>query len=348
MGLIYCEKSIIEQQQQRKPSERRHKKKSLTTMSTDQGQVPSSTTIIEEKDHSEESPINFNQPTVEGRVAEKLRGSVLNYTEVAKLSSYGVEFHLIPTRSHWLEMVRDEWGTTDEEIKASIKAVGLRHVFKIEVCGWHKGYGVIVRDNMRNPIVVISKAINSYVSTFYHELQGVSLGLKLAMKYKIIRFDLNCISEGVSEYVMHTWGTKYDCGCPPRDNPKNPRKKKYYCVKCSKSTLDEVAVRKNADKIIPLVDEIFYDALEFAREGYRNLYVFPTKLSSAKAVRRLANSGIDQELRIHEIAKDEEMAEILYKEVYGHQSEQEIQQQLMLRKQKQKLQKQQNLAAKRA
>ncbi|KAI3832863.1 hypothetical protein MKX03_026624, partial [Papaver bracteatum] len=344
------EKSIIEQQQQRKPSKRRQKKKSLTTMSTDHGQVPTvttnlqeqeeSTTIIEEKDHSEESPINFNQPIVEGQVAEKLRGSLLNYTEVAKLSSISFQ--------HWLEMVRDEWGTTDEEIKASIKAVGLRHVFKIEVCGWHKGYGVIMRDNMRNPIVVISKAIDSYVSTFYHELQGVSLGLKLAMKYKIIRFDLNCISEGVSEYVMHTWGTKYDCGCPSRDNPKNPRKKKYYCVKCSKSTLDEVGVRKNADKIIPLLDEIFYDALEFAREGYRNLYVFPTKLSSAKAVRRLANSGIDQELRIHEIEKDEEMAEILYKEVYGHQSEQEIQQQLMLRKQKQKLQKQQNLAAKRA
>lgn len=104
----------------------------------------------------------------------------------------------------------------------------------------------------------------------------------------------------------------------------------------------------NVQRVSKFYHSLIKCLMMLGREGYRNLYVFPNKLSRAKAVQRLANLRIDRELRIHEIEEDEEMAEILYKEVYGHESEQEIQQQLKLRKQKQKLQKQQNLAAKRA
>ncbi|MCL7036343.1 hypothetical protein MKW94_001811 [Papaver nudicaule] len=186
------------------------------------------------------------------------------------------------------------------------------------------GYGVTVRDfMMKNPIVAISRVVDGYVFPFYHELQGVSLGLKLAMKYKIIHFDFICTSEDVYGYVMRTWWRKHRCGCPLRDNPKNPREKKRYCVKCSEWILSGMGERKNADKILPLIDEISCDALELAREGYIDLYMMPirTKLSSAKAVLHLANLGIDQELRLLEIEKDEEIAEILYKEVYGHGTE---------------------------
>ncbi|KAI3866231.1 hypothetical protein MKW92_052479 [Papaver armeniacum] len=187
------------------------------------------------------------------------------------------------------------------------------------------GHGVIVRANsMRNPIVVKSTVVDDRVSQFYHELLGVSLGLKLAMKYKIVYFDLNCVSEVVEEYVMWTWDMKHECGCPPRDNPENSREKRDYCVECSESMLDDIGERQNAEKISAVVDEIFYDALEFADEGFLDFCLYPIKLSRAKAVCHLANSGVDRELRIHEIEEDAELAEILYKEVFGHGSEEEV------------------------
>ncbi|KAI3952603.1 hypothetical protein MKW98_015832 [Papaver atlanticum] len=337
------QKSIIEQYQQQKPSKRRQKKTSLlATMSTDQAQV-----------HPEESPINFNQPTREGQVTEKPRGGLLDFIRVPKLSEYGtVEYIVIPTRSYWLEIIREDWGTTDEEIKACIKAAPQLSRFKIEVCGSSMGHGVIVRANsMRNPIVVKSTIVDDRVSPFYHELLGVSLGMKLAMKYKIFYFELNCVSEDVAEYVLQTWDMKDECGCPPRDNPNNSREKKEYCVECSESMLDDIGERQNANKISAVVDEFFYDALEFEEEGFEGICLYPIKLSRAKAVFHLANSGVDRELRIPEIEEDAELAEILYKEVFGHGSEEEVglqKQQLMLRKQERKLQKQKNLAAERA
>ncbi|KAI3911181.1 hypothetical protein MKW92_033390 [Papaver armeniacum] len=351
----------------------RTKKSLLATMTTDQGQVypeqleltsttvddgtnsfsllylleqPESTTIIEKTDHLDESPISSTQPTGEGQVPEKSSGGLLDFIWVPKLSEYGtVEYIVIPTRSYWLEIIREDWGATDEEIIACIKADPQRSRFKIEVCGSYMGHGVIVRANSkRNPIVVKSTAVAVRVSPFYHELLGVSLGMKLAMKYKIVYFDLHCVSEVVAEYVMRTWDMKKECGCPPRD-------KKDYCVKCSEFMLDAIGEKKNADKISAVVDEIFYDALEFGEEGFLGFYLYPIELSRAKAVCHLANSGVDRELRIHEIEEDAELAEILYKEVFGHGSEEEVglqKQQLILRKKERKLQKQKNLAAERA
>ncbi|KAI3840523.1 hypothetical protein MKX03_014222 [Papaver bracteatum] len=234
-------------------------------------------------------------------------------------------------------MVRDDWGTTDDEIKASIASSQL-HLFHIEVCGWHKGYGVILRDIKRNPIIVISKVPDEYVSPFYHELQGVSLGLKIALKYKFYHFRFNCISEDVAGYVMQRWRWKYACGCPERDNPENPNERRYYCVRCSKSRLNQVGERKNADKILSLIDEIFYDALELEREGnFPCFRLSTTKLSRAQAVWHLANLGIDQELRLDEIDEDEEIAEMLYKEVYGHGSMEELMLQHKIEKEERQL-----------
>ncbi|KAI3892855.1 hypothetical protein MKX03_010452 [Papaver bracteatum] len=290
-------------------------------MSTDKGQEPL---------------INFNQPTGDGLVAEKPSGALRYWITVPKLSAYGIiEDYPIPRRFCWLKILRDDWGITDDEIKVFIKT-SMTQKFRIEVCGWYMGYGVIVRDGMRNPIIVISRVADDYVSPFYHELQGVSLGLKLAMKYGISHFDFNCVSEAIFGYVMRTWNHKYDCGCPLRDNPMNPGEKMHYCVKCSVSILDEVGERKNAYKILPLIDEFYYDAIRFA--------------CPAKAVWHLANLGIHQELRIHEIEEDEEIAEILYKDVFGHGSLQEVvlqQQQLILQKKQLKLLKQRYLAEER-
>ncbi|KAI3972936.1 hypothetical protein MKX01_019594 [Papaver californicum] len=206
-------------------------------------------------------------------------------------------------------MILDDWGTNDDETIACIKAARPPQLFRIEVCGSPLGYRVILRDCTRSPILVLSRIWDTYVSPFYHELEGV--------KYKLSYFNFNCVSEDVAEYVTHSWGWKYRCGCPPRDNP---REKKYYCFECSKSLLDE-----------------------FALEGYPDLHLSPIKLSSAKAVWHLANSRIDQEVRIHESEEDEVLAEILYKEVYGHGSEEEVmlqRQQLMLLKRQRKMQKQ--------
>ncbi|XP_026395538.1 uncharacterized protein LOC113290192 isoform X3 [Papaver somniferum] len=76
-----------------------------------------STTKIEKTDHSDESPISSTQPTREGQVPEKSSGDLLDFIRVPKLSEYGtVEYIFIPPRSYWLEIIREDWGATDEEI----------------------------------------------------------------------------------------------------------------------------------------------------------------------------------------------------------------------------------------
>ncbi|KAI3890552.1 hypothetical protein MKX03_036100 [Papaver bracteatum] len=268
-------------------------------------------------------------------------GILLDFNTSRKILDGIIEHPYIPTRPQWLSIQKKEWGSNDEETKTFIKDAS-NQKFIIEVCGLSKGYGVIVRDRERHPILVISRATVDCVSPFYHELQGVSLGLELAMKYRIIRFCLHCISEDIAEYVTRSWPLIHRCDCPPRNNPKNVSEKLDYCIKCSDYTLDEIGERKNANKILPLIDEIFYNALEFQREGYIGFHLSPIELSKAKAVRHIANSGLDQELILPEIREDEEIAEILYKEVYGHGSEEEVrlqQQQLMLQKQRRELQK---------
>ncbi|MCL7029010.1 hypothetical protein MKW94_008448 [Papaver nudicaule] len=219
-------------------------------------------------------------------------------------------------------MVRYDWGSTDDEIKANAAA---NPMLTIEVCGTHKGYGVIIRDPMRNPIIVVSGAVE-YVSPFYHELQGFSVGLKLARKYKMIHLDFDCVSEEVAEYIMESWDRKYECNCLPRFNSSNPGVKKKSCVKCSKSIINDVASseKRNTNKILSLMDEILYDGLELEREGGEFDVNFIPYLYSAKGVWHLASLGVDQELRLNEIDDHEEIADILYKEVYGHGSVEEL------------------------
>ncbi|KAI3865796.1 hypothetical protein MKX03_015888 [Papaver bracteatum] len=230
-----------------------------------------------------------------------------------------------------MRMCREEWGITLEETTAFIKD-NRSHHFYIEICGSYMGCGVILRDSMMNPIVALSSFLGHYVSQFYSDLQGVSEGLKHAIKYKIHNFGMVCTSEYIPQYVMRCWEQKNECSCPARDDPKNPEKKKYYCVDCSRSLLDEIDEGGNAGKILPLIDEILYNALEF--EGFIYFNMHTDELSRLKAVCHLANSGMDQELRLPEIEEDEKLAEILYKDVYSHISEEEVlqYQQLMFQK----------------
>ncbi|KAI3970138.1 hypothetical protein MKW92_029754 [Papaver armeniacum] len=218
-------------------------------------------------------------------------------------------------------MVREEWGVTDEEITSLIK--GRSHHFYIEICGSYMGCGVIY----------VTVVFDNHVSQFYSELQGVLVGLKVAIKYKIRNFSMICTSEAIPQYVMRSWEKKNKCRCPARDDTLNAEKKKYYCVECSRSSLDEYHEGGNAGKILPLIDEIFYDALEF--KGFINFNMSVAELSRAKAVCYLANSGMDQDLSLPAIEEDEKLIEILYKDVFGHVSEEEVlqQQQLMLQKQ---------------
>ncbi|KAI3934129.1 hypothetical protein MKW92_029842 [Papaver armeniacum] len=234
-------------------------------------------------------------------------------------------------------MCCEEWGATHEETITLVN--NRRHMFDIEVCGTDFGCGVILRDSARCPIIALSRGVfDDYISQVYFELQGVSLGLKLAMKYKIRHFDMICTSHGIAQYVMLTLRNK--CYCPPpRDGPKNAAKNTYYCVECSRTRLNRIVERENTDKIERLMDEIFHDALEC--EDYVTFDLRATELSRLKAVCHLANSGVDQELRLPDIEEDEKLVEILYKDVYCHISNDEEmvlqQQQLMLKRQQREM-----------
>ncbi|KAI3881246.1 hypothetical protein MKW92_003403 [Papaver armeniacum] len=223
-----------------------------------------------------------------------------------------------------MRFCREEWGVTDEETTTLIRICRSHH-FYIEICGSHMGCGVILRDSMRNPIVALSSVLYDDVSQFYSDLKGVSVGLKLAMKYNIHNFGMVCTSEDIPQYVMRSWEQKNECSCPARDDHENPGKKKYYCVECSRSLLDEIGEGRNAGKILQLIDEIFSDALEF--EGFIYFNMHSDELSTLKAVYHLANSKMDQELTLPEIEEDEKLVEILYKDVYPHISEEAVVQQ---------------------
>ncbi|KAI3865790.1 hypothetical protein MKX03_015882 [Papaver bracteatum] len=315
--LLRCELS--------RPKLREVEERLKSIMSTDKcqahpEQLELSSTTVDGETHSEESTVEPRK-TREQREAIYKREFSQNCVKVPRLSEGGtVTYGYIPTRSFWMRICREEWGVTDEETTALIK--GRPHHFYIEICGLHMSCGVILRDSGRSPIVAVSRVFDDYGSQFYYDLQGVSVGLKLAMKYQIRNFSMVCTSEYIPQYVMQSWERKNECSCPPRDDPENLDKKKYYCVECSRWLLDEIDEGGNAGKILPLIDEIFYDALEFKGFIYFNMSV--AELSRAKAVCYLANSGMDQELRLPEIEEDEKLVEILYKDVYGHVSEEEV------------------------
>ncbi|XP_026442991.1 uncharacterized protein LOC113342778 [Papaver somniferum] len=272
MSTDQCE-AHTEQQQQQKP----HEQLELTSTTVDGG------------NHSKEVSTVEPRKTREQREAIYKREFSQNCVKVARLSECGtIIYRYIPTRSFWMRTCREEWGVTLEETTTLIKDNPSHH-FYIDICGSYMGYGVILRDSMMNPIVALSSILDHHISQFYSDLQGVSEGLKLAIKYNIRNFVMVCTSEYIPQYVMRSWEQKNECSCPARDVPDNPEKKKSYCVDCSRSSLDEIDEEGNAGEILPLIDEIFYDALEF--EGFIYFNMHTDELSRLKAVCHLANSG---------------------------------------------------------
>ncbi|XP_026431675.1 uncharacterized protein LOC113328902 isoform X1 [Papaver somniferum] len=330
-----------EQQQQQKPHNREelgntYSEKVIRAetqrLLTEFEQLDLTSTTVDGETHSKEVSTVEPRKTREQREAIYKREFSQNCVKAARLSERGtVIYRYIPTRSFWMRMCREEWGVTLEETTTLIKD-NRSHHFYIDICGSYMGYGVILRDSMKNPIVALSSILDHHISQFYSDLQGVSEGLKLAIKYNIRHFVMVCSSDYIPQYVMLSWAKKDECSCPARDDPDNPEKKKSYCVDCSRSLLHEIGEKGNAGKILPLIDEIFYDALEFKGFIYFNMHT--DELSRLKAVCHLANSGMEQELRLPEIEEDEKLAEILYKDVYRHISEEEVvqYQQLMLQK----------------
>ncbi|KAI3859419.1 hypothetical protein MKX03_013786 [Papaver bracteatum] len=102
------------------------------------------------------------------------------------------ELYLVPDKSKWFDMCLAEWGMEpDDNLVSKVKAE--ETYFKIFTAGYcseggDSGCGAIIRDHWHRPIVASSKVISEgeCASPFCLELEGVSLGIKLAKKYGVV------------------------------------------------------------------------------------------------------------------------------------------------------------------
>ncbi|KAI3919922.1 hypothetical protein MKW98_001178 [Papaver atlanticum] len=63
------------------------------------------------------------------------------------------------------------------------------------------GHGVIIRDNVGKPIVASAVASTEAVSFLYHQVQGVSRGVELAVEYSLRDIQLFCNAKHVARLV---------------------------------------------------------------------------------------------------------------------------------------------------
>ncbi|KAI3909096.1 hypothetical protein MKW92_026576, partial [Papaver armeniacum] len=63
------------------------------------------------------------------------------------------------------------------------------------------GHGVIIRDNVGKPIVASAVTSTEAVSFLYHQVQGVSRGVELAVEYSLRDIQLFCNAKHVARLV---------------------------------------------------------------------------------------------------------------------------------------------------
>ncbi|MCL7036408.1 hypothetical protein MKW94_020579 [Papaver nudicaule] len=218
----------------------------------------------------------------------------------------------VPTRAKWFDLCL-EWGNKDDDaIKAHIKATTTQvyddgrfkqNVYEIRTDNFYSddadiGCGAILRDSCGRPIAVWSSHVPEVerVSSFYHQLEGVSLGIKLAKKYEVPQFYMYCTSEDVAEFVMVSWGRR-DASCTRRRLPN--------------------AVRSDHEKAYELIIDIISDISELFSQGLSFFDVSWSERKETDGAYWLAKQGADKKMRLLEIRECEDLAECLYQDVFG-------------------------------
>ncbi|KAI3946843.1 hypothetical protein MKW98_003406 [Papaver atlanticum] len=110
------------------------------------------------------------------------------------------------SKKDWIEESK-VWNLHDDVIRSRLESE--KGALSIHICGISgKGYGAILRDSQYVPIVARSKClsdVDATMSTFYSRLNGVALGVKIALDYKLSRFAIYVPSFNLCNFMRGIW-----------------------------------------------------------------------------------------------------------------------------------------------
>ncbi|KAI3884657.1 hypothetical protein MKX03_037070 [Papaver bracteatum] len=232
----------------------------------------------------------------------------------------------VPEMSDWISSWFDVCGGTVEGAHEKI----IKHIESMEkklfihVSGYYvtrkkSGYGAILRDNLLKPIIVECKMQpkDGSVSLFYHELQGVNLGLELAICYGVLNFRFYCTLSSVDYFVRDC--LRYDARYPPKDISKcrcQPRSNNFYevCKACLQLRIP-VDQRKHTEIILLIIQDIITKVSLLHDKGlpyYR--YNLTAAAENNRIGRYVPSLEVSKRMTPREIKEDGDLTRLLYDE----------------------------------
>ncbi|KAI3891440.1 hypothetical protein MKX03_020722 [Papaver bracteatum] len=211
--------------------------------------------------------------------------------------------------------VYGDWGKEDAaDIISQVKAT--TQLFKFFTNGSYdakgdSGCAAILNDFPHRPIVARSKVFSEgqCVSPFILQLEGVALGVKLAMLYDPFPFYLYCPSESVCYFVDQNWRRRDKCRCSGIWETVESR-----CKACSKRLMFH-GDHKDHEVAFELTEGIFSDISELKSRG---LPWFSMRDSEKnEAAYHVASLLQDKEYKLKEIGESKELWDIIYTEAFG-------------------------------
>ncbi|KAI3869095.1 hypothetical protein MKX03_005037 [Papaver bracteatum] len=172
-----------------------------------------------------------------------------------------------------------------------------------------EGYGAILRDSQKMPVVGSCKSLSreDSVSTFYTWLKGVALGAKIAVKYRLSRLYLYVPSEHMYTFISGIWDPYY----------RGPVSGSYLVTK---SDLKSVCHPEDGDieKIYRLTSDIISDLNQLYISGVKCFVVQPVSSPRNRAAEFLAKLSVDKEyMKFAEICRNERLSDILYEDAFS-------------------------------
>lgn len=155
------------------------------------------------------------------------------------------------------------------------------------------------------------------VSLFYHELQGVNLGLELAICYGVLNFRFYCTLSAVDYFVRDC--LHYDARYPPKEISEcrcHSRSNNFFvvCKACLKLRIP-VDQRENAELILPVIQDIITKVSLLHDKGlpyYR--YNLTAACENNRIGRYVASLEVSKRMTPREIKEDGGLTRLLYDE----------------------------------
>ncbi|KAI3926177.1 hypothetical protein MKW98_028313 [Papaver atlanticum] len=183
------------------------------------------------------------------------------------------------SKHEWIERARKIWDLHDDDaIRSRVQFEEM--YLSIRIHGSvGEGYGAILRDFQKMPIVASCKSLSheDSVSKFYTWLSGVALGAKIAAKYHVLRFHLYVPSEHLYIFIRSIWDPYYRGSEPMR-------------YLGSKTHLEQLCFPEDGDieKIYRLTSDVISHLKQLSVRGVKSFAVQPVSIQDNKVAEFLS------------------------------------------------------------